>query len=209
MSNSAEPGRQERFDGRYTEPGYHYGKEPDPFLLGLRHYFKPGQKALLPGDGEGRNGVWLATLGLQVSSFDLSVVGVEKAHALAAERGVAIDALVSAAENYPWLVGAFDVVALFFLHLPPERRARVHRAAWDSLKPGGVFILQAFSPRQLEMRRKGAEGGPQIIENLYTTQILREDLPGARFEMLDDVDVEFEGLSHHGLCAVLRVIARR
>lgn len=208
MADAAEPGRKERFDDRYTEPGYHYGKDPDPFLASLADRFKPGQRALLPGDGEGRNGVWLATRGLQVTTFDLSVVGVEKARALAADRGVKIDARVSAAESFDWPKGACDVVMLNYLHLPPERRASMHRAAWNALKPGGLFILQAFSPRQLEMRKRGAEGGPQIKDNLYTAEIIRADLPGAIFEQLEDSDIELKGLSHHGLCAVLRVVAR-
>lgn len=209
MGDAAEPGRQERFDDRYTEDGYHYGKDPDPFLAGLARYFKPGQRALLPGDGEGRNGVWLACQGLEVTTFDLSPVGAAKARALAAERGVSIDAQVSSAESYPWPRDHYDVVGLFFLHLPPARRAEVHRAAWNALKPGGLFILQAFSPRQLQMRKQGAEGGPRIVENLYTVDLLRSDLPGASFDQLEDIDVELHGLSHHGRCAVLRVVARR
>lgn len=209
MADAAEPGRKERFDDRYAETGYHYGKDPDPFLATLAARFEPGQCALLPGDGEGRNGVWLATRGLQVTTFDLSKVGVEKALALAKARGVTIDAQVAAVESYPWPKSVYDVVMLNFLHLPPTRRAALHRSAWDALKPGGLFILQAFSPRQLDMRKNGAEGGPQIRANLYTVEMLRSDLPGSAFDQLEDIDVEFHGQSHHGLCAVLRVVARK
>lgn len=210
MADAAEPGRKERFDDRYTEPGYHYGKDPDPFLASLAARFEPGQKALLPGDGEGRNGVWLATRGLHVTTFDLSKVGVEKSRALAAEQGVTIDAQVAAAETYAWPPAAtFDVVMLNYLHLPPARREPLHRSAWNALKPGGLFILQAFSPRQLDRRKQGAEGGPQIRDNLYTVDMMRADLPGATFELLEDADIELHGHSHHGLCAVLRVVAQR
>jgi SAM-dependent methyltransferase len=209
MAETADPGCSERFDARYSDAGYHYGKEPDSFLESLAARFKPGQTALLPADGEGRNGVWLATRGLKVATFDQSAVGVEKSHKLAAEKGVTIDAQVGKVETYSWPVGTMDVVALFFLHLPPNLRRTVHRACYDALRPGGLFILQSFSLRQLVMRERGAVGGTQIAENLYSVEALRGDLPQAVFEVLEDVDAEFHGASQHGLCAVLRVVARK
>jgi SAM-dependent methyltransferase len=201
--------RPERFDERYSEPGYHYGTEPNDFLKAQQELLKRGQKALVPGDGEGRNGVWLAMQGLDVTTFDLSPVGVEKAKKLAAERGVKIDARVGDVTSWAWPERAYDLIVLSYLHLAPEVRMRTHAAVWRALKPGGLVILEAFGPRQLEMRKRGAIGGPKILEYLYSVEMMRQDLPGADFLVLEETEADFEGRTHGGRCAVCRVVARK
>jgi SAM-dependent methyltransferase len=201
--------RPEWFDDRYSEPGYHYGTEPSAFLKAQQGRLKRGQKALVPGDGEGRNGVWLAEQGLDVTTFDLSPVGVEKAKRLAAERGVMINARVGDVAFWPWPEAAYDVVVLSYLHLAPDVRARTHAAVWRALKPGGIVILEAFGPRQLEMRKQGATGGPEILERLYSVDMMRQDFPGAEFLVLEETEADFEGRTHSGRCSVCRVVARK
>jgi 2-polyprenyl-3-methyl-5-hydroxy-6-metoxy-1,4-benzoquinol methylase len=201
--------RPERFDERYSEPGYHYGTEPNEFLKAQQSLLKPGQKALVPGDGEGRNGVWLAMQGLDVTTFDLSAVGVGKAKALAAERGVSINASVGDVTTWLWPEQVYDVVVLSFLHFPPEVRERTHASAWAALKPGGLLILEAFGPRQLEMRKLGAVGGPKILEYLCSVEMMRRDFAGAEFLVLEETEADFEGRTHGGRCAVCRVVARK
>src|SRR5262245_56563215 len=117
---------RESFDDRYREPGYHYGTEPNAFLASQRARLKAGMKALMPGDGEGRNGVWLAEQGVTVTSFDPSPFGVDKARQLAAARGVTLDARVVGVESWDWREGQFDVVGLFFIHLPAALRRAAH-----------------------------------------------------------------------------------
>ncbi len=198
-----------RFDERYSEPGYHYGTEANEFLVSQRALLAPGQQALVPGDGEGRNGVWLAEQGLDVTSFDPSSVGVDKSLKLAAERGVAIDAQVGSFETWDWRQAVYDVVVLTYVHCGPETRRAGHGAVWRALRPGGVVILEAFSPRQLAMREQGATGGPKHADWLFTEAMMREDFPGAEFPVLEDVDDDFEGRTHSGRCAVLRCVARK
>lgn len=198
-----------RFDARYSEPGYHYGTEPNEFVASQAALLEAGQKALVPGDGEGRNGVWLAGQGLEVTTFDPSPVGVRKARELAAERGVDIDARVGDFETWDWKQSAWDVVVLTYVHLDPETRRKGHAAVWRALKPGGLLILEAFSPRQHEMRRHGATGGPKNPDWLFSEAMMREDFPDADFLVLEDVDDDFEGRTHSGHCAVLRVVARK
>ncbi|HXF55221.1 MAG TPA: class I SAM-dependent methyltransferase [Hyphomicrobiaceae bacterium] len=201
--------RPERFDERYREPGYHYGTEPNEFLKGQRHLLRQGQKALVPGDGEGRNGVWLARQGLEVLTFDLSAVGVEKAKRLAAERGVSIDARVGDVRTWPWPEACYDVIVLSFLHFLPDVREATHAAVWQALKPGGIVILEAFGPKQLQMRKRGARGGPKILDHLCSVEMVRQDFPGAVFLVLEEVEVNFEGRTHHGRCSVCRAVARK
>jgi 2-polyprenyl-3-methyl-5-hydroxy-6-metoxy-1,4-benzoquinol methylase len=208
-ASEANERRPERFDERYSEPGYHYGTEPNEFLRAQRHLLVPGQKALVPGDGEGRNGAWLAMQGLDVVTFDLSPVGVEKAKILAAERGVTIDARVGDITTWAWGERAYDVIVLSFLHFAPDVRARMNAAVWRALKPGGLVILEAFGPRQLEMRKRGATGGPKIIEYLCSVDMMRQDFPGAEFLVLEETEADFEGRTHSGRCSVCRVVARK
>lgn len=199
----------ESFDDRYREPEYHYGTEANAFLGSQKHRFKPGMRALLPGDGEGRNGVWLAEQGLDVTTFDPSPFGVEKAHKLAADRGVGIDARQAGVETWDWQPGAFDVVGLFFIHLPVALRKAAHANALATLRKGGIVILETFSPRQIEMRRQGAAGGPKEIDRLFTCEMLREDFAGARFLVLEETEAEFSGHAHYGRCGVVRMVAER
>jgi hypothetical protein len=200
----------QRFNGLYAEPGFHYGSNPSSFLASQRHWFSAGQRALMPGDGEGRNGVWLARQGLAVTSFDPSVVGVDKARRLAAEHGVEIDAHVSAAEEWVWTTDCYDLVGLFFIHFGPSMRPVIHARALAAVKPGGLVLLEAFSPRQLAQRKLGAQGGPTELSRLFTCEMLRDDFAGARFDMLEETVEDFSGDgAFSGSCGVVRMVAER
>ncbi|CAN0274369.1 unnamed protein product, partial [Phaeothamnion confervicola] len=197
------------FDDRYREPDYHYGTAPNTFLVSQHDRFHAGMKALLPGDGEGRNGVWLAQRGLQVTTFDPSPYGVEKAQRLAAANGVVLNANCAGVESWPWREGQFDVVGLFFIHLPVELRKAAHANALRTLKPGGIVVLETFSPHQIECRKHGAAGGPKEVERLFTCDMLRDDFAGARFHILEETEADFDGHAHHGRCGVVRMVAER
>lgn len=197
---------KEFWDNRYAEPGYAYGTEPNSFLVAQKDYLKPGMRALAVADGEGRNGVWLAGQGLEVLSVDASAVGLRKARELAGKRGVAIRTELVELTGWEWPRGVFDVVLAIFAHFPPAHRARLHRAMLEALKPGGVLILEAFTPAQLDYR----SGGPSAREMLYTADMLRQDLSGAEFLVLDETLTDLdEGLYHRGRAAVVRLVARR
>src|SRR5689334_11251538 len=100
----------ERWNKRFSAPGYIFGTAPNELLASQATRLRPGQRALCVADGEGRNSVWLAERGLEVTAFDLSPVGVEKARRLAAGRGVAIAYDVSDVYGWRWPQDAFDVV---------------------------------------------------------------------------------------------------
>ena len=116
---------------------------------------------------------------------------------------------VGSFETWAWKANQYDVVVLTYVHCGPETRRKGHAAVWHALKPGGVVILEAFSPRQVTMRTEGARGGPKHADWLFDAAMMREDFPGAEFLVLEDVDDDFEGRTHHGRCAVLRVVARK
>lgn len=191
---------------RYGEPGFAYGTEPNAFLVAQRHLFRPTMPALAVADGEGRNGVWLAQQGLEVLSVDSSEVGLRKAQQLAADRGVKIRTERVDLTAWTWPEQEFGVVAAIFVHFPLEVRARMHRRMLESLKPGGLLILEAFTPAQLGYK----SGGPPVAEMLYTADMLRIDFAGAEILQIEEciTDLE-EGKYHRGPGAVVRLVLRR
>ena len=194
------------WNSRYAEPGYAYGTEPNAFLVSQKKYLKPGGTALAVADGEGRNGVWLAQQGLDVLSVDASEVGLRKTRELAADRGVAIRTEKADLTAWQWPERKFDIVVAIFIHFPPEVRARMHRRMFEALKPGGVLILEAFTPAQLHYK----SGGPPVLEMLYKADMLRIDFADGEILLIEELVTELaEGQYHRGPGAVVRLVLRR
>jgi len=194
------------WNSRYGESGYVYGTEPNAFLVSQRQFLKPGMQALAVADGEGRNGVWLAQQGLDVLSVDASEVGLRKAAQLAADRGVSLRTEQVDLTTWTWPETEYDVMAAIYIHFPVEVRARMHHAMLQALKPGGVLILEAFTPEQLHFK----SGGPTVAAMLYTPDLLRMDFAGAEIQFLETCVTELaEGRYHRGPAAVVRLVARR
>ena len=203
-----------RWEQRFAGPGFMFGTAPNAFLRSQAHLFRPGARVLVPGDGEGRNGVWLAAQGCEVVTLDLAAAGVAKAQALAAERGVRIDARQADLLRWAWPEEAFDAVVSIFVHLPPGERRVVHAAGWRALRPGGLIVLEAFRPEQAELQRRSPDGrgsgGPPDPELLFSADLLREDFPDAEWLLLEETEtVLAEGTHHVGAGAVTRGVARR
>jgi SAM-dependent methyltransferase len=208
MSNPAHTENPvERWNQRYTAQGYLFGKQPNAWLREHASVWKPGDRVLCVADGEGRNSVWLAGQGLKVDAFDVSAVAVEKARRLAAEHGVAAHFDVADCDSYPWQEAAYDGIAAIFIQFAdPDMRSRIFARAIRSLKPGGVLVLQGYTPRQLEYRT----GGPGIESHLYTAPMLREAFRELDVLELRDYEAEIEeGTGHRGRSALIGLMARR
>jgi SAM-dependent methyltransferase len=201
------PGRS-RWDDRYDRPEFVFGTDPNDFLHSSVSSLPRG-RALCLGDGEGRNGVFLAEMGFEVTSVDASAVGLAKARRLAASRGVEINTVVSDLSDYDLGAGSWELVVSIFLHLEPEFRRELHSRVARALAPGGAFVLEAYTPRQLHYRT----GGPSRPEYLFTADLLRDDfggLPGMTFAHLAEVERDVsEGHGHSGRAAVVQLIVRR
>ena len=188
---------------RFSEPGYAYGTEPNEFLVSVADRIPLG-KVLCLAEGEGRNAVYLAGLGYDVTAVDASTVGLEKAKALARERGHSIETVIADLADFPIEPTGWQGVVSVFCHLPPVMRAALHERCLRGLAPGGVFILEGFAPRQLEL----GTGGPKSRELLMELEIIRQELPGLRFEIAREVERTLaEGKYHNGLAAVVQVLA--
>lgn len=194
-----------RWDERYGAPEYVYGTEPNDFLREVAHRIPPG-RVLCLADGEGRNSVHLAGLGYDVAAVDVSRAGLEKARRLAEERGVRIETVQADLAGWRIPPGAWSGVVSIFAHLAPDVRGRVHRQVVDGLRPGGAFVLEAYTPAQL---REGT-GGPPEEDRMMTEAGLREELAGLRFEIARELRREVrEGTLHTGMAAVVQVLAFR
>lgn len=193
---------------RYASPDFAYGEAPNAFLASQSGLIRPGARWFVPGDGEGRNGVYLATLGARVTSVDLSDVGAQKARALAAARGVSVDAKVGDLSMWAPEAGSFEGVAAIYVHLAPKSRAALHRAIVEALAPGGHVIVEAFTPAQLAEHLPS--GGPKAPELLFTADILRADFTGLSVVSLEEARVILdEGPFHRGPAAVVRGVFRK
>jgi len=195
----------ERWEGRYGVPEYLFGTKPNYFLASCKPLLPAAGKALAVADGEGRNGTWLAEQGLDVLSIDFSPAAQQKALALAKKRGVTI--AFERADVHAWRYpeAAFDVVAEIFTQFSsPAERSRKWAGMRKTLKPGGLMIIQGYTPKQLQY----GTGGPSQIENLYTHAMLEEAFRSFRNMKIVEEELEMhEGTAHGGMSAVINFTA--
>ncbi len=187
--------------------GFVFGTEPNQFLVRQATRLTPGMKVLAVADGEGRNGVWLARQGLNVTAVDGSRVALGKAERLARERGAHIETVCADLVTWDWGANQYDaVVAIFIQFAGPRLRPVLFQRAHGALKAGGLFLLEGYTPKQLEYKT----GGPSALANLYTESQLREELAGFDILHLAAYDTELsEGNGHKGMSAVVDVVARK
>lgn len=193
---------------RFDKEEFIFGKEPNEYLVAQTgKYLKPGNSVLCIADGEGRNGVWLAKQGMQVTGFDVSDIALTKAKQFAEQNKVAIQYALCDSDGFDWAPTAYDaVIGIFIQFADPEMRARIFQQVHQSLKPGGIFILQGYTPKQLEYKT----GGPSLIEHLYTKEMIRE--LSREFEILNLSCYEqelSEGARHAGMSALLGMVAKK
>ncbi|WP_306535476.1 cyclopropane-fatty-acyl-phospholipid synthase family protein [Geobacter sp.] len=199
------PNQRTPWDEQYDTADFAYGREPNAFLAEVSGMIPPGDVLCL-AEGEGRNAVFLAKQGHRVLAVDSSAVGLAKAGRLAEESGVRIETVIADLAEFAIEPGRWDAIVSIFCHLPPTVRRSLHRKVVVGLRPGGLFILEAYTPAQLALRT----GGPPTEEMMMTLAGLREELAGLEFlqgrEMERDV---VEGRLHTGRGAVVQVVARK
>lgn len=198
---------QETWNTRFSGDGYIFGTEPNHFLVSALPLLRPGMRVLVVADGEGRNSVWLAKQGLIATAFDISPVGVEKAKKLASEQQVEVNFAVSDCDSWHWEDEHYDaVVAIFIQFADPAMRARMFSNFIKTLKPGGLLILQGYTPKQLEYKT----GGPPDISHLYTKELLRDAFSSMQIDQLTSYEKMLdEGTQHAGMSALIGLIAHK
>lgn len=193
---------------RFNNEEFIFGKEPNEYLVQQTlQYLKSGSSVLCIADGEGRNGVWLAKQGMRVTGFDVSDIALAKANQFAADNKVNIQYSLCDTDGFDWQSNTYDaVIGVFIQFADPEMRARIFKQVHQTLKPGGLFILQGYTPKQLQYKT----GGPSLIEHLYTEEMIRDLSHG--FDILDLQCYEkelSEGARHTGMSALLGMVAKK
>lgn len=190
---------------RYAAPEYAYGVQPNEYFKQELEKHAPG-KLLMPAEGEGRNAVYAATLGWEVTAFDSSISGQTKALQLAEEKQVTIDYQVLDAFEVDFPEDSFDAIGLIYVHLPADFRQTFHRRILSWLKPGGQLILEGFGKEQMHYQ----SGGPRNPDMLFSVEMLREDFASLKnLEITETLTELREGLYHVGEAAVIRVTGEK
>jgi SAM-dependent methyltransferase len=190
---------------RYGAPGYAYGTAPNDFLVSVAARLPPRARVVSLAEGEGRNAVFLAEAGHSVVAIDSSSVGLDKARALAAERGVAFETVVADLANVPHGVAEADVVISIWAHVPPPLRRDLHVRVQRLLRPGGLFVVEAYHPAQT----RRSTGGPRDKALCLTADQLREELPLLDWLILEETTrAVHEGVFHDGISDVVCGLGR-
>ncbi len=198
---------RERWETRFSAPGYIFGKTPNAFLASRAHRLPATGSALSIADGEGRNGVWLAEQGLDVLAIDFSPTALQKSRVLAAERGVRLRTETADITSWQWPTAAFDVIAAIFVQVvfPAERTvffANLKRA----LKAGGLLLMQGYRVEQLAYRT----GGPSEAERLYTRALLQDAFGDmAALDIREHDSAISEGTAHVGMSALIDLVGKK
>lgn len=199
-------GDTSKWDQRYSEPGYAYGTDPNDFLAASLQHLPAGGSVLSLAEGEGRNSVFLARNGFQVTAVDSSPVAITKTRALAEQHGVYVNTVEADLAEFTFVPDRYDAVISIFCHLLPPLRQTVHSLTVGSLKENGIFLLEGYTPQQLQH----GTGGPPTKELLMNLDTLQKELSG--LEIIHGIELEreiHEGRLHNGIGAVVQVIGRK
>jgi len=197
---------QDFWNARYREPEYAYGMEPNDFLKAQTKLLKRSSRVLALAEGEGRNAVYLATQGMNVTAVDFAEAGREKALALADEMGVPLTFLVQNLLDMTIVDDKWDAIVAIFAHVPPPVREHMFKYVRHALKPGGLFILEGYTPDQIGR----GTGGPPKEEMMFTSDLLNKSFDG--FDILKNEEKTrniSEGDHHSGKGAIVQFIARK
>lgn len=194
------------WNARFATGDYIFGTAPAQVLSRNADLLPETGRALAVADGEGRNSVWLAQRGLDVTAWDTSENALVKARKLAEGAGVTVDFRLADAEGYDWGAERFDLVAAIFVQFagPPLKDAMLDGMK-RATKPGGTLLLHGYRPKQIAY----GTGGPRAVENLYTEEALRDTFGDMEILRLESYDIALdEGVGHSGMSALIDLVAR-
>lgn len=199
---------KEFWEERYSAAEFAYGTEPNVFFEKVLKEKQLEGTILLPAEGEGRNAVFAAKTGLNVTCFDISAQGKIKAEKLAELNNVKINYIVGELSEMDFEEGSFDVIALIYAHFPSNVKSQYHQKTAKWLKKDGVLILEGFGEKQFEVNEEYEQSfGPKKMDMLYTVEDIRRDFEGLEVEVLREENIDLnEGVHHKGKGSVIRFI---
>ena len=199
-----------RWDDRYSNEEFAYGEEPNNYLKEQLTKLNVGS-ILFPAEGEGRNAVFASKVGWNVSAFDISVEGENKAFQLAKKNDVTIDYKVGELETLDFKNEQFDAIALIYAHFPASIKSFYHKTFDRLLKKNGIIIFEAFSKKHIDYVMANEKvGGPKDIESLFSIDEIKSDFQNYEIIELSEQEIELnEGLYHNGIGSVIRFVGRK
>lgn len=200
----------DRWNERYSNDEFAYGTQPNNYLKEQLQKLKTGS-ILFPAEGEGRNAVFAAQLGWNVSAFDISPEGKNKALQLAETNHVEIDYQVGELQTLNYKKEQFEAIALIYAHFPAEIKSSIHKMLDTYLRKGGFIIFEAFSKKHLDFVLKNEKvGGPKDIESLFSIEEIKSDFPEYDIIGLEEKEIELqEGIFHNGTGSVIRFLGKK
>ncbi|MFB9055689.1 class I SAM-dependent methyltransferase [Mariniflexile ostreae] len=199
---------KDMWDNRYRTDDYAYGIAPNVFFKNVLDHYQLKGNILLPAEGEGRNAVYAAKKGLEVTAFDISLEGQKKAFKLCIQEHVKIKYHVGDFFNLDAINHTYDATALIFAHFPPHLLSKYHKKIVELMRPHGMIILEGFSKKHLKLQKENPNvGGPNNIDMLFSKDSIRKDFLNFDIIQLEEKEVELiEGTFHNGLASVIRFI---
>ncbi len=189
---------------RYASDKYLYGSEPNTFLVAQANLLVGPVLSL--SEGEGRNAVFLALLGLNVHGVDISEVALTKAKALAKLNNVEIQTEIADLADFKPKENFYGSVISISAHLPISIRTNLYPLVEACLKPGGIIILEAYSEGQLARNTDG----PKDADMLMTAEKLKNEFPNCQPILIRELERQVsEGEGHTGLASVVQFVARK
>ena len=200
----------DRWNDRYSTDEFAYGEQPNNYLKEQLMQLDTGT-ILFPAEGEGRNAVFAAKLGWEVSAFDIRIDGKNKALQLAENNNVSINYQVGELQELDYKAEQFDAIALIYAHFPSAIKSAYHKTLSNYLRKGGLLIFEAFSKQHLDYLAKDEKvGGPKEIDMLFSIEEIRTDFENYEILVLEEKEIELnEGLFHNGRGSVIRFVGRR
>ncbi|EMN49457.1 thiopurine S-methyltransferase [Leptospira interrogans str. L1207] len=200
----------DRWNERYNKEEFAFGEQPNEYLKEQLEKLKIGT-ILFPAEGEGRNAVFAAKLGWNVSAFDISIEGKKKAFRLAEANQVKIDYQVGELQTLDYRSEQFDAIALIYAHFPAEIKSYYHKTLSQYLRKDGLVILEAFSKKYIHYVLKNEKvGGPRELEMLFSIDEIKSDFKNYEIIELEEKEIELkEGLFHNGNGSVIRFVGRK
>lgn len=202
---------KEMWNERYSAEDYAYGITPNVFLKNAIEKYNLKGKMLFPGEGEGRNAVYAAKNGLEVTAFDISTEGKNKALKLSEKENVKIKYEVGDFFDLDVINHQYDSAALIFAHFPTPILSEYHKKIGELIKSGGIIVLEGFSKKHLKLREADPEvGGPNNSEMLFSKESIQSDFPDFEIIQLAEMKIRLtEGNFHNGIGSVIRFIGRK
>lgn len=194
------------WDERFKDEQFVYGTAPNVFLKEQLAIFELKQNIACYAEGEGRNAVFLARHGKTVTAYDYAKEGLAKTNVLALQHGVSVQTELVDLLQDSLKKEAYDGAVMIFGHFLKEKQYDVLNKIMQSLKPGGVLLLELYEDGQLAYNT----GGPRELNYLYNEQQLKGWAQSYEVLHFESEEVErVEGILHTGVCKVLQCIVSK